>query len=83
MDHVMDFDAARAALSATTTGWGKSSFSNGGANGCVEFNFAVPGYVGVRDSKLGDASPVLVFNKRELDAMVAGAKAGEFDDRIR
>ncbi|WP_329073488.1 DUF397 domain-containing protein [Amycolatopsis sp. NBC_01480] len=78
----MDADAARAALSTTATGWGKSSYSNGGANGCFEFNFSVPGWAGVRDSKLGDASPVLVFNERELTAMLAGAKDGEFDNRI-
>jgi len=81
-DHVMDAADARAVLAANCTGWGKSSFSNGGANGCVEFNFDVPGWVGVRDSKLGDGSPVLVFNKRELEAMLAGAKAGEFDGRV-
>ena len=78
----MDAHAARAALSATSDGWSKSTFSNGGQNGCVEFNFDVPGWAGVRDSKLGSNSPVLVFNQRELDAMIAGARAGEFDNRI-
>ncbi|TKG61530.1 DUF397 domain-containing protein [Prauserella endophytica] len=78
----MNADAARAALSNTSTGWSKSSFSNGGQNGCVEFNFDLPGWAGVRDSKLGDASPVLVFNAREIDALIAGMKAGEFDGRM-
>lgn len=78
----MDADAARAALSGRTTGWGKATAS-GGQNGCFEFNFDLPGWVGVRDSKLGAESPVLVFNKTELNAMLAGAKAGEFDDRIQ
>jgi hypothetical protein len=77
----MDTHAARAALSSTSSGWFKSSFS-GGQNGCVEFNFTVPGFAGVRDSKLGDASPVLVFKAKDLNAMLARAKAGEFDDQI-
>lgn len=76
-------DEARDTLAAMTTGWNKSSFSNGGANGCFEFNFTVSGWVGVRDSKLGDSSPVLVFNETEMNAMLAGVKAGEFDDRIQ
>lgn len=79
----MNANAARAALSNLSTGWSKSTFSNGGQNGCVEFNFTVPGWAGVRDSKLGDASPVLVFNARGIDALIAGMKAGEFDGRTR
>ncbi|MGH3769621.1 MAG: DUF397 domain-containing protein, partial [Pseudonocardiaceae bacterium] len=47
----------------TTTGfqdgaWSKSSYSNGGQNDCVEVNCSLAGHVGVRDSKLGTASPV-------------------------
>ncbi|ATY17269.1 DUF397 domain-containing protein (plasmid) [Amycolatopsis sp. AA4] len=80
----MDADEARVKLANTASGWEKSSFSNGGDNGCVEFHFdAVPGWVGVRDSKLGSRSPVLVFNKREIEAFIAGAKADEFTGRIR
>lgn len=79
----MNADAARATLKATSTGWSKASFSNGGANGCVELNFDIPGWAGLRDSKLGDDSPVMVFNERELSAFIAGAKAGEFDNRIQ
>ncbi|ANY07524.1 DUF397 domain-containing protein [Pseudonocardia sp. HH130630-07] len=82
MEQTPSIDEARATLSAAETDWSKSSFSNGGASGCFEFNFTVPGHVGVRDSKLGNASPVLVFTARELDAMLAGARAGEFDGRI-
>lgn len=74
---------AIAELQSTHVGWEKSRFSNGGDSGCFEFNFRVPGWVGVRDSKLGEASPVLVFNARELDAMVAGARDGQFDNRIQ
>lgn len=34
----------------------------------------------VRDSKLGDASPVLRFTAEEWDAFKAGMLAGEFDN---
>ena len=73
------YEAALAALSTETSGWFKSKRS-GGQNGCVQFNGSVPGFVGVRDSKLGDASPVLVFTVAEIGAWVAGAKDGEFDE---
>ena len=33
----------------------------------------------VRDSKLGDASPILSFTPEEWAAFIAGVKAGEFD----
>lgn len=79
----MNADTARTALSTISTGWTKSTFSNGGANGCVEFNFTVPGWAGVRDSKLGDASPVLVLNTTETDTLIASMKTGELDGRMR
>lgn len=62
------------------TTWRKSSFSAN--NGCVELADLSDGIVGVRDSKLGDASPVLTFNRGEIAAWLAGSKAGEFDDLI-
>jgi len=65
----MSTHAARVALTTATTGWFKSSRS-GGQNGCVEVNLTVPGYAGVRDSKLGDASPVLVVTRKALQAML-------------
>lgn len=40
--------------------WRKSSYSDGGANNCVEVADNWPGVVPVRDSKRSD-SPVLVF----------------------
>ncbi|GAB3745088.1 hypothetical protein GCM10027598_80930 [Amycolatopsis oliviviridis] len=64
----MSTDSPRPTLN-TAYGWWKSSYSNG-ASGCVEFNASVPGYVGVRDSKLGDKSPVLVFKPREIRAFL-------------
>ncbi|WP_410597847.1 DUF397 domain-containing protein [Amycolatopsis sp. lyj-23] len=78
----MDHTEARHALSGLVAGWCKASASQG-QNGCFEFNFDVAGWVGVRDSKLGHDSEVLVFNRIEFEAMLAGARAGEFDGRIQ
>ncbi|MFE2750884.1 DUF397 domain-containing protein [Actinosynnema sp. NPDC059335] len=50
-------------------GWRKSSYSQS-ANGCVEVGSS-PGLVGVRDSKLGDGSPVLTFSRRAFAAFLA------------
>lgn len=61
--------------------WRKSSFSSQGSD-CVEMADLGEGAVGIRDSKLGDASPVLTFTRLELGAWLAGAQAGEFDDLI-
>lgn len=58
--------------------WRKSSFSSADSN-CVEL--ADTGdVIGVRDSKLGDDSPVLEFTRAELRTFIQGVKAGEFDD---
>ena len=60
------------------TTWRKATFSDN--NGCVELADLGDGVVGVRDDKLGDASPVLRFTRAEVAAFLDGAKAGEFDD---
>jgi hypothetical protein len=74
----MNNDAARTAL-RTAPGWYKASASQG-QNGCVEINttLTASGIVGVRDSKLGDASPILVFSPAGL-ALLATARAGGLD----
>ncbi|MFE2201669.1 DUF397 domain-containing protein [Streptomyces amritsarensis] len=41
--------------------WRKSSYSNGDGGSCVEVSDDLPGIVPVRDSKLADTSPVIVF----------------------
>ncbi|MGW5054531.1 DUF397 domain-containing protein [Actinokineospora sp. NPDC004072] len=53
----MRFEGASGGLPAETK-WRKSTFS--AENGCVEVGPSVA-HVGVRDTKLGAASPVLVF----------------------
>lgn len=55
--------------------WRKSSYSsNQGA--CVEVADLATGGQAVRDSKLGDASPVLRFGTAEMAALAADVKAG-------
>jgi hypothetical protein len=64
--------------------WRKSSFSNGTGNGgaCVELAPLPDGGVAMRNSTLGDTSPVIHYTKAELRAFILGAQAGEFDDLI-
>ena len=47
-------------LDLTAAVWRKSSYSDGGANNCLEVADNHPGTVPVRDSKQSDG-PVLVF----------------------
>lgn len=49
-----------------------------GHTGCVEARMHM-GRILVRDSKLGDASPVLMFTLDEWAAFLDGASKGEFD----
>jgi len=57
--------------------WRKSTYS--GDAGCVEVAPLGDGQIAMRDSKNPDAA-TLLFTRREIDAWVKGAKAGEFDD---
>lgn len=58
--------------------WVKSTKSNNGSS-CVEVDATTaPGTVRVRDSKLGEASPILSFNVEEWEAFRAGVAEGEF-----
>jgi hypothetical protein len=63
--------------------WTRSGQCAGTAN-CVEVGYVPPGSVLagmilVRDSKMGDDSPVLEFTPEEMRAFIASVKAGEFD----
>jgi hypothetical protein len=54
------------------SGWHKSSFSNG-ANGCIEVGGA-ENVIGVRDTKLAPASPILAFPTRSWAAFTEGVR---------
>jgi hypothetical protein len=64
--------------------WRKSSFSTGEGSGgeCVELAALPEGGVAMRNSTLGDASPVVTYTQAELRAFLLGVKAGEFDDLV-
>ncbi|MCI2420100.1 DUF397 domain-containing protein [Saccharopolyspora sp. K220] len=57
--------------------WFKSSYSAGNAQ-CVEAAF-LPGHRLVRDSKLGESSPVLAFNIHDWQAFTLTIKSGKLD----
>ncbi len=59
--------------------WRKSSYSGGTGGNCVEVAALSDGGRALRDSKLGETSPVLRFTASEWAAFLAGARDGEFD----
>lgn len=58
--------------------WFKSSRS-AQQDACVETTHIRGGGAGVRDSKLGESSPVLVFDGLTWDRFTNAVKAGRFD----
>ncbi len=59
--------------------WYKSSYSNGGQNDCVEVNRSRAGQVGVRDSKLTTASPVLAIPAAQWSCIITAVQNGILD----
>ncbi|MEU5848313.1 DUF397 domain-containing protein [Saccharopolyspora shandongensis] len=57
--------------------WRKSSYSGNDGGNCVEVG-AAPGARGVRDSKLGESSPVLAFSRDAWASFLGKVKAGGF-----
>jgi hypothetical protein len=55
--------------------WRRSTYS-GGTGNCLEVNFAVSGFAGIRDSKLGDASPVIVMTTTGFAGLKLAALKG-------
>ncbi|GHD99940.1 DUF397 domain-containing protein [Streptomyces alanosinicus] len=57
----------------STALWRKSSYSEGGANDCVEVADGYPGIIPVRDSKVPSAHP-LIFSAVSWDAFLRDVK---------
>lgn len=60
--------------------WKKSHRSNSQGN-CVELAQLPDGSVAVRNSR-HPAGPALLYTKAEIQALIQGAKAGDFDSLI-
>ncbi|GAB4584656.1 DUF397 domain-containing protein [Nocardia sp. IFM 10818] len=65
-------------IDLTGAQWFKSSRSHSSGE-CVEAAHLAGGMVGVRDSKLGNTSPVLVFEPVVWDGFLGALGTGEFD----
>ncbi len=64
-------------MTETRIDWRTSSYTNNGT--CVEVADLSDGSRMVRDTKLGEASPILRYTSVEWEAFITGVKAGEFD----
>lgn len=62
--------------------WQKSHFSGNGNNNCVEMARLPSGEVAVRNSRDPDG-PALIYTRAEVEALVRGARSGDFDNLIR
>lgn len=63
-------------MAALDASWRKASYSTNGAS-CVEVRLL--GTVDVRDTKLGEASPILSFAPTAWATFVATVRSGTFD----
>lgn len=61
---------------ARATNWRKSTYSPN--ENCVEIG-SVPGTIGIRDTKLGAASPILTVTKATFTAFLDAAKNGRLN----
>ncbi len=68
MNHQVAQDGLR-----NCTQWRKSSYSFPDGQECLEITTELTGWVGIRDSKLGVASPVLAASTAQWRAMLATA----------
>lgn len=60
--------------------WRKSRYSNSKGN-CVELARLGSGEIAMRNSR-HPQGPALIYTPAEIDALVRGVKAGEFDDLL-
>lgn len=64
-------------LDLSGASWRKSSRSDGHAQNCVMVAH-VPGFGALRDSKLGDDSPVLVVSADKMTSFIDAVKGDRF-----
>ena len=62
-------------------GWRKSSFSGNGNNNCVELARLASGDVAMRNSR-DPNGPALIYTRAEVEALIRGARNGDFDNLI-
>ncbi len=55
---------------AHCTRWRKASYSEGDSN-CIEITTEITGWMGIRDSKVGDGGPVLAVPATAFAALLA------------
>jgi len=60
--------------------WRKSRYSNSKGN-CVEMAKLGTGEIAMRNSRFPEG-PALIYTPAEIDALVRGAKDGNFDDLL-
>lgn len=70
----MNNEVAQAGL-RNCTQWRKSSYSFPDGQECVEITTELAGWVGIRDSKLGAASPVLACPTAQWRAILSSTTA--------
>ncbi|GAB2539143.1 DUF397 domain-containing protein [Nocardia heshunensis] len=59
--------------------WFKSTYSSSSGGECLEAAHLRGGHVAIRDSKLGDTSPVLVIGPVDWDRFTSAVQDGRFD----
>ncbi|MFF5985567.1 DUF397 domain-containing protein [Prauserella flavalba] len=64
----------------TEAAWRKSKYS-GAMGNCVEVAPLANGQIAMRNSR-DPHGPALVYTRAEIEAFLAGAKDGEFDDMV-
>jgi hypothetical protein len=62
--------------------WLRSSFCSADEGQCVEVRLLENGDVEIRDSKLGEDSPVLRYTADEWRTFDAGLRNGDFDRQL-
>jgi Domain of unknown function (DUF397) len=78
MTHPHDQDEA---IPLAGTGWRKSRRSNS-QGACLEMRPLAGGEIAVRNSRYPDG-PMLIYTRAEIQALIEGVKAGDFDQLLR